>query len=354
MVSLGSTRWLAAIVALALCACGPVPGSRPTATTGFARSPTPDAASITATLAPQATLTQPAYPLPATVAATLPPGAYVPPPNTPTASITPRESHTPRPSPTATQSPTATPYLSPTPNPHILSVAEVPCEPAGDFMRCADSVLGLTFEQPADWGPITATLRSSYDETGLAYDYRYDHAPAWAMAGGRSADFAEGRGSVPTDFPGLTGRLGFSGLSPEAWCASLAASWCEVVQPTVVLGLRFPEAGYLCPDPGPYFFTSPLAHIWVVLPDHPQIHGFVFVAPFLSAEASEQVMNLRRDLLGWDSVATHTACGPENQAEFDAEIAAFMADLDSGQADPETLANVAALRHLAESITPAP
>ncbi len=343
---------LAVLLALALYACGPVPGSRPTATFGYARSPTPDLTRTPATLSPQATVTEPAYPPPATAGATDTPGAYVPPPDTATASLTPRESHTPRPSPAPTQSPTATPDLSPTPDPHILSVAEVPCEPAGGFMRCTDPVLGLTFEQPAAWGPITATLRESFAGAGLAYEYQYADMPGIIQAGGRSADFTEGRGATLTDFSG-SGTLGFNDKSPEEWCEGLGGTpvLCSVVQPNVVLDLRFPEAEYLCLDSGQYFFTSPLAFVWVLLPDHPQINGFVFVAPFLSDEAADDLLDLRRDILGWDGSATHTACGPEQQAEFDEAITAFIATLDGGQADPDTLANVAALRHLAESIT---
>jgi hypothetical protein len=309
-------------LALGLCACSTGPAPRPTATYGFSRSPTPDLAQTPAALSPQATFTQPAYPPPATEGATHTPPPYQPQPDTST----------------------------PTPDPRILSVAAVPCEPAGDFARCTDPVLGLTFEQPAAWGTITATLRESFAGTGLAYQYQYVDMPGIIQAGGRSADFTEGRGATLTDFSG-SGTLGFGSASPEEWCERLAPTVCRMVQPNVLLEFQFPEAEYLCLLPDFYPLESPLAFVWVLLPDHAQINGFVFVSPFLSDQGNEDMMDRRQEILGWDSVSTHTACGAENQAEFDAEIAAYIAELESGQVDPATLANVAALRHLAESIT---
>jgi hypothetical protein len=220
-------------------------------------------------------------------------------------------------------------------------------------LRCDDPVLAMSFEQPAAWGPMTASLRNSIAGTGLAYDYLYEDLPGVILAGGRSADFTEGRGGMLTDFAG-SGPLGLGGLSPEAWCDRLTAAICTVVQSNVVLAFRFVAAEPLCnlPDPSP--FEHPLAFVWVLLPDNPQINGFVFAAPFLSDEAAEHVLELRREILGWSPETYHTRCAPDQQAAFDEALGLYLADLDAGQVDAETLENVAALRHLAESVVVSP
>jgi hypothetical protein len=320
--------WAALALALALCACGPVPGSRPTATYGFVRSPTPD-------------LTQ--------NPATLPPSATPAPTETPQPEPAPTDEPTPRPSPEPSSVPAIT--VTAALDLELPSVAAVDCEAEGDIARCTDPVLGLTFEQPESWGPITATLRESVAGTGLAYDYQYAETPS-LMAGGRSAGFTEGRGGMPTDFAG-SGPLGFNGATPEEWCAELTASGCEIVQPNVVLAWRMPEAAGLCDQPDFELQFKQKAFVWVLLPASASINGFVFVAPFLSAEADEHLLDLRRDLLGWDGVS-HAVCSLESQAAFDAEINAYRDDLESGRVDAETLENVAGLRHLAESIASLP
>jgi hypothetical protein len=310
--------WAALALALILCACGPVLGSRPTATYGFVRSPTPDLTQTTAT---------------------------------PPATATPVPSDTPQPEPTATEpeAATTTPEPDTVAEPDFFVDEPVACEAAEDFVRCEDPVLGLSFEQPEAWGPISATLRESMAGTGRAYEYLYADLPI-VNAGGRSADFTEGRGGMVTDFAG-SGVMGFNDATPADWCAALTASLCEVVQPNVVLALRMPEALGLCDSPDFELQFRQRAYVWVLLPDNPSVNGFVFVAPFLSAEGDEHLLDLREELLGWDGTS-HTTCTPDTQAEFDAEVAAYLADLENGEADADTLEMVAGLRHLAESIAP--
>jgi hypothetical protein len=68
-----------------------------------------------------------------------------------------------------------------------------------------DETLDIEFEYPIAWGAIEVDLRAG-GYTGYAYDYFFSGTtPAQVgllAAGGRSKDFSEGRGGMPTDFSG--------------------------------------------------------------------------------------------------------------------------------------------------------
>ncbi len=133
--------------------------------------------------------------------------------------------------PTSTHVPTLTLTAIPTtppepaiPQPCLISKGILSCTPIGTFARCVDDVLDIEFEYPSIWGEIEAELRTG-GYSGYAYDYYFDGKTIAEteplVAGGRSVDFSEGRGAMPTDFAGY----GDAGLQIKQSCD---ASWQDV------------------------------------------------------------------------------------------------------------------------------
>ena len=230
-----------------------------------------------------------------------------------------------------------TPIPSPTELPlNVVFVEWIPCISIGDYAQCADSTLGLEFEYPTQWGNIEATLRRG--QTGLEYLYRFANpAPeftGYIGAGGISRDFTQGRGGTYTDFAGFGGQ---SGCDYYDW-----GKVCEEISQAVVLVLFFPIANHIC-DPGPTVMYSPLALIAVDLPENPTVQGFVFTAPFLSAEQESAL----HALLG---IGDSLKCDQESKQQFDARVAELVDGARNGTLDSETLENLAQIEHLARSI----
>lgn len=289
------------------------------------------------TVAPMPTSTPPAIPT-ATAAATAT--------SVPTATSTQAPTATPAP-PTAIPAPTATPAIAVTP-----VDARLGCARDGATYYCRDQALGLSFRYPAAWGRIGRTNLRTSAQSGRAYDLVFDRPPVppLPVAGGRSRDFAEGRGGLLTDFGGYDKSAPGSliGLGKEGKCDPAFAS-CERIQSNVVLALLYVPGPIRC-EGGPILVSDPVALVAIDLPNNPNVNGFVFAAPFLSEPALARL----NATIGVTAQGDSTRCGPADVAAYDATLKDLLMGIQTGRADAETLANISALRALAQSIAPLP
>ncbi|MCL7453404.1 MAG: hypothetical protein M8467_10195 [Anaerolineae bacterium] len=239
--------------------------------------------------------------------------------------------------------------------PAVPSEGMLDCVPAGTFSHCVDDVLGIEFEVPASWGPIETSLRPGLD-AGFAYDYYFDgkaHAETEPLvAGGRSVDFSEGRGAMPTDFGGYE----HAGWQRTSACAG-SGDWfrnsypvCQQVNENVAWMIRFPNASVLCEDVLGNWQTMPVFRIEINLPDKPTINGFIFEAPFFSEQFAGRLQNALYPLLGARLDWRASKCDEASREAFDAQLMALIETITNRTADAETLENVDELVYLAESI----
>jgi hypothetical protein len=164
-------------------------------------------------------------------------------------------------------------------------------------------------------------------------------------AGGRSADFTEGRGGR------LTVVRGYGDDLTQGGCAAISEDYpiCEEVQPNVVLFMMFPEAKSIC-DLAPSVLFSPLAIVEINLPTNPTINGFRFISPFLSQNLAEELNAVMRDTLGYALETGATKCDSASQAAFDGRIAELVERIKANLVDRDTNENIDSIRHIAESI----
>jgi hypothetical protein len=235
----------------------------------------------------------------------------------------------------------------------IVATSMLGCVPAGPFSRCEDEVLNIEYEVPPSWGEIEAVLRTG-GYAGYAYDYRFQGKTAAETeplaAGGRSIDFSEGRGAMPTDF----GGYGHGGLQKESACDT---RWndsypvCRQITSDVAWMIRFPTANVLCEGVFGSWTTAPTFRVEVNLPKNPTINGFVFEAPLFSEQFADQVETVLYPLLGIRPNTIPSICDESSRQAFDAQLASLIESITDRSADAETLKNVDELIHLAESIT---
>ena len=167
------------------------------------------------------------------------------------------------------------------------------CLPVGVFSRCVDEVLNIEFEYPSSWGEIEAVLMRTGGYAGYAYDYHFGgktHAETEPLvAGGRSLDFAEGRGGMPTDFGG------YGHIYAQFKKSACDSRWndsnpvCREVTGDTAWMIRFPNATVMCEGDVGSWTTMPVFRIEVNLLENPTIDGFVFEAPFFSEQFADQV-----------------------------------------------------------------
>lgn len=265
----------------------------------------------------------------------------VPPP--PTQTPTPPSTHTPI--ATATSSPTSMPSSA-------LQRVKLNCKQLETFAKCWDETLNIEFEYPISWGEIeTWMLPGGY--TGYRYDYFFGGRTIGEaeplLAGGRSKDFSEGRGGMPTDFSGYT--------SSKDRCADVSDLYpiCLAIKSDVVWMIRFPDSEDFC-----YFIAAdvvsktkwqPIVRIEINLPINSTIQGFVFEAPFLSAQLLEQLNSDLLPLLGLGSESSTRNCDPSNRQIFDSQVQDYIERVKIKLLDDRTLENLDGLIHLANSIT---
>jgi len=182
--------------------------------------------------------------------------------------------------PASTPLPTKT--LAPTPtNPNAYKPE---CESGPMYTKCEDAVLGATFEYPTVWGEIIGELLQGGD-AGFRHDYTFENS-SWGMklvAGGRSSDFAEGRGAYIADF------LGYDPILIPEDCP-FSGRFCWEVKPGVLIVYAFPEAQFIC-HPAPELNFSPRIVVALNLPAERSIHGFLFTTGFLSTELKIELMS---------------------------------------------------------------
>jgi len=261
-------------------------------------------------------------------------------------------------SPVASNTPISTPTFTPSPTvtteplihqPELISQGNLDCSSQGAFTKCIDDVLSIEFEYPATWGEIEAVLRTG-GYSGYAYDYYFggktiaETEPL--VAGGRSKDFSEGRGWMPTDFAGY-GDIGIQ--SKESCEPRDLYPLCEEARSDVAWMIRFPNAKFLCAG----FLSTmlyPTFRIEINLPNNPTINGFVFEAPLLSEQFSNEVESDLYPLLGLNSNMIPTKCDDKSQQAFDAKLKVFLDKLINRSADSGTVKNLDELTHLATSI----
>ena len=233
--------------------------------------------------------------------------------------------------------------------PELISKGKLNCSLLGTFTKCVDDVLNIEFEYPTIWGEIEAVLGTG-GYTGYAYFYYFDgKMPGGTeplVAGGRSRDFSEGRGWMPTDFAGY-GDVGIQ--SKESCEPRDLYPLCEEVRPDVAWMIRFPNAKFLC-DGFLSTMLYPTFRIEINSPTNPIINGFVFEAPLFSEQFYGEVESNLYPLLGLDAEMRPTKCDDESQQAFDAKLKAFLDKLTNKSADNETLKNLDELTHLANSI----
>jgi hypothetical protein len=270
------------------------------------------------------------------------------------------DEETPTLSPFSTSSPalTNTPGIEPTLTPQLLpGQAEIifreklTCLTLGDFIKCVDRTLNLEFEYPTSWGEVEAVLRTG-DYTGFAYDYFFagktisESEPL--VAGGRSQDFSEGRGAMPTDFAGY----GEAGLQYRQICDPSRSDLfpiCQEAKPEIAWMILFPNANYLC-DGYPSRRVQPVFRIEINLPDNPRINGFVIEAPFLSDEFITKMENELYSLIGFGEEGLAAKCGQEDQQAFDTLLLEFLEEINTRTMDDEINSNLDQLHHLVNSI----
>jgi hypothetical protein len=248
--------------------------------------------------------------------------------------------HTPTASLTVFFESTLTP--SPFPTPILYSLIEH-CTAGRTYTLCQDDLLRIDFKYPTSWGEITGQFQESW-ETGYKYNYAFSNIPAfgrqYVMAGGRSRDFSESRGSGITDFKG------FLNASPREICGStIATPYCVTVQPNVFFKIQVPEAKYIC-DPGPGMIFEPVGLIFVNLPENPQINGFIFASPFLSDPLQDEL----DALLGITADQGATLCDLSSLQAYDQRVKDIVDAFLGNRLEYDSQHNLELLIHLAHSI----
>jgi Tol biopolymer transport system component len=262
------------------------------------------------------------------------------------------ETFSPTPRLAATPPATVLPTALLSRQPEIVAEGMLDCVSLGTFSQCVDDMLNIAFEVPSSWGEIEAVLRTG-GYAGYAYDYYFDgktHAETYPLvAGGRSADFSEGRGAMPTDFAGY----GHAGLQKESTCDPRwndSIPICRQVTDDVAWMIRFPNAKLMCEGDVGSWTTRPAFRIEVNLPNNPTINGFVFEASFFSKQFSNQVEKDLYPLLGISSDMVPRKCDAASQQVFDAQLVVLIKSITTRSADAETLKKLDQLTHLAGSI----
>jgi hypothetical protein len=270
------------------------------------------------------------------------PETFTPTPNP----ITPTFTHIPILTLTTVPTSTSEPLVH---QPELISKEKLSCSSLGTFTKCVDEVLNIEFQYPTIWGEIEAELRTG-GYTGYAYFYYFDgKMPGETeplVAGGRSRDYSEGRGWMPTDFAGY-GDVGIQ--SKESCEPRDLYPLCEEVRPDVAWMIRFPNAKFLC-DGFLSTMLYPTLRIEINSPTNPTINGFVFEAPLFSEQFYSEVESDLYPLLGLGAEMRPTKCDDESQQAFDAKLKVFLDKLTNKSADSETLKNLDELTHLANSI----
>ena len=273
--------------------------------------------------------------------AVTPPAATLPPATLPAATDLPVA-----PAPTGTEAPVTT---------QQPAFGKLTCVPAGIYTKCTDDTLRIEFEYPTSWGVIAAVSGSGLSSIGYSYDYTFGgktFSDSWPLvAGGRSKDYSAGRGPIVTDFSGYQG----ADLLAQESCDSSQHKFfaiCQEIAPHITQTIDLPDAGFICDNAaGPRFSVTPVFTIEINLPDNPTINGFVFQAPFVSEQFSNQMKSELYPLIGFGADMVPTKCDAASQQAFDTQRSIYIQEFTNKTIEPETQKNLDVLMHLATSIT---
>jgi hypothetical protein len=239
--------------------------------------------------------------------------------------------------PTGFSKATVTPDIFPT---RVVVNSKPVCVPSEEYTACHDDILAIDFEYPSNWGEISA-LFSQGGYAGFSYEYYFSGSYVGQRAGGRSRDFAEGRGGILTDFLGF----GSDPAGAQSTCQHFAADICKAVQPGVVFMMRLLKSDLSCnPE---LQVASEIGMVAVNMPQGPKINGFLFASGILS----DQLENDLDAILSSDPKIRQEKC--EDAAlrqQFDAKVNEIKDAIEAGTVDIETQANIDRLLYLARSI----
>lgn len=271
--------------------------------------------------------------------------------------------------PTATFTPTSMPTETPIPLPTPTAIVngefikvKPTCIQIADYSQCYDPILDISFEQPLEWGEITATLSNvTYGLNGiiiapakakyLGYVYSYEfsyHFPesrlngiTTVVANGRSNTFAIPREGSVYDFGG------FDKQDTSNFCSNFSnPSFCRIIKAGVVVAFSFPaKAEYLCTTA--FMVPPPTGLVYINLPNRRLINGFIFAYPLLSLPEEKSLYVI----LGiGQNDATNKCEDIEAQKQFDEQISKLANELVAGNAPDDVTQKVNMLIRLANSI----
>jgi len=231
-------------------------------------------------------------------------------------------------------------------------ISQPECQLIGDWYRCEDLNLGISFEYSKDWGEFSAEIAPGDValQGGYAGFYYYYHFPSNRIgADGASSDF----------IGHLMPYLGFFHRTPEEVCADREASAsnrvfldCEVAQENVIIVAIYPAADMYC-FPYAASIMEPVVEVMVDLPANTMATGFRFSGWLLSTEARTQLGDRVDKELGahtFQPLPERQNCDSESMRQLDEWIEGFIAELEAGHLDDETVQTLHAFHHLAESI----
>ncbi len=240
--------------------------------------------------------------------------------------------------------PTRTPYPQPdtsTPLPSNIEIHQYfqpECLTDESHLQCVDSVIGMKFQYPEEWGIIEAVLFNG-ECGGYYYGYEFGEFPYKVEGGGTSLDFCRGMGANLF--------LLFKGFSPGQGCSKFYyARDCWELKANLVIAFMYPEFDMLC-SPGPDTFFTPLMVVGVNFPAGRSVNGMAFSFDFLS-EASKELL-----FSPYEGDPIHSAKCRDEQAKqtYEQLVEEISSKVLLGTLDEDTTRNVNQFIKFAKSIS---
>jgi hypothetical protein len=245
--------------------------------------------------------------------------------------------------------------IDPSSKDHVFFGKEVTSEyvttqTSGSLVKVSDKLLNIEFSYPAEWGQLKAYLKGNRPADGVQADPTYGYAYEYMLSGrsvglnigGRSTDFTEGRGSIPTDFKG------FENLKPAEFCNTYlpgSLKKCSVMNPNQIYAVQVPTSAMFCPQVPDSVFTEPSVILFVNLPNNKKINGFVFNFNFLSDDM-DKVLS---DAIAYNQEKCSNGDAAAKKAYDDKAKAAFD-KVVNGTADTKTKKNLELFKVIVDSI----
>jgi hypothetical protein len=257
----------------------------------------------------------------------------------PSETFTVSKTQTPTHTPTHTITPTAIILASTTPNEYGYYIPgyQPSCDVLDGFYKCTDSILGITFEYPQEWGILSVAIEDKTDW------YAYYHKVSSRMLSG--AGFSSPNYSRYS-------YLGFEGKSAEEVCQRIEGktseryiSICEVINENVVISYLFYGAGCFCYSSSACLY-DPHANILVDLQKNKDIDAFRYSIILLSLESLYEYYDQVDLIIGKNS----ENCTPSTISELNNWINSYIESLFHGDGNAETLLILESIKQFAKSI----